>query len=107
VEHKEVCIHENFRNYGGHEMVAVKFVHHSSNCNLGDLSNQGCMFASMGYDWAFGNCLKLGLVGYHSLKKGKVGHHLLSVHWFHKFDIQFLEQILIDHSFSIVVPRLF
>jgi hypothetical protein len=60
-----VHIHENFRNYGVLEMVAVKFVHycyHSSNRNLGDFSNQGCMFVSMGYDWAFGNCLKHGLV---------------------------------------------
>jgi hypothetical protein len=42
VEHKEVHIHENFRNYGVLEMVAVKFVHycyHSSNWNLGDFSN--------------------------------------------------------------------
>ena len=29
---------------------------------LGDFSNQGCMFVSMGYDWAFRNCLKHGLV---------------------------------------------
>jgi len=29
------------------------------------------MFASMGYDWAFGNCLK------HSLKEGKIGQSLV------------------------------
>jgi len=42
-----VHIHENFENYGVLETVAVKFVHycyHSSNWNLGDFSNQGCMF---------------------------------------------------------------
>ena len=58
-------IHENFRNYGVLETVVVKFVHycyHSSNWNLGDFSNQDCMFTSMGYDWAFGNCLKHWLV---------------------------------------------
>jgi hypothetical protein len=41
-EHKEVHIHEDFKNYGVLEMVAVKFVHycyHSSNKNLGDFSN--------------------------------------------------------------------
>jgi hypothetical protein len=60
-----VHIHENFRNYGVLETVAVKFVHYcynSSNSNLSDFSNQGCMFASMGYDLAFGNSLKHGLV---------------------------------------------
>jgi hypothetical protein len=58
-------IDENFGNYGVLETMVIKFVHycyHSSNLNLGDFSNQGCMFASMGYDWAFGNCLKHGLV---------------------------------------------
>jgi len=52
-EHKEVHILENFENYSGLEMVVVKFVHycyHSSNWNLDDFSNQGCTFASMGYD---------------------------------------------------------
>jgi hypothetical protein len=60
-----VHIHENFENYGVLETVAVKFVHyysHSSNWNLGDFFNQGYMFANIGYDWAFGNCLKHELI---------------------------------------------
>ena len=43
----------------------------------------------------------------HSLKEGKLDSHWLSVHWFHRFDTQCLEQILIDYSFSILVLRLF
>jgi hypothetical protein len=60
-----VYIHEKFENYGVLETVVVKFVHycyHSFNSNLDDFSNQGCMFASIGYDWAFENCLKHELV---------------------------------------------
>jgi len=82
--------------------------YHSSNWNLGDFFNQGCMFVSMGYDWAFENYLKHGLVhGGIPWKKAKLDNHWLSVHWFHGFDTQCHEQILIDHSFSILVPRLF
>ena len=64
-EHKEVHIHENFKNYGVLEMVVVKFVHycyHSSNWNLDDFSNQDCTFASMDHDLAIENCLKHWLV---------------------------------------------
>jgi len=66
------------------------------------------MFASMGYDWAFGNCLKHGLIyGGIPLKKAKLDNYWLSVNWFHRFNTQCLEHILIDYSFSILVPRLF
>ena len=66
------------------------------------------MFASMGYDWAFETCLKHGLVHVGiPQKKAKLDSHWLSVHWFHRFDTQCLEQILVDHSFLILVPQLF
>ena len=78
----KVHIHENFGNYGVLQTMAVKFVHycyHSSNWNLDDFSNQGCMFASMGYDWAFENCLKHGLVhGGIPWKKAKLDSHCAS-----------------------------
>jgi hypothetical protein len=50
VKHKKVHIHENFWNYVVLETMTVKFMHHSSNWNLGDFSNQGYTFVSMGYD---------------------------------------------------------
>jgi hypothetical protein len=85
-----VHIHENFENYVVLEMVVVKFVYYcyySLNWNLDDLSNQGYMFASMGYDLAFGNCLKHWLVhGDIPWKKAKLDNHLLYVHSFHRFD---------------------
>jgi len=58
------------------------------------------MFASMGYDWVFENCLKHELVhGDIPQKKAKLDSHWLNVHWFYRFDTQCLEQILVDHSF--------
>ena len=54
MEHKEVHIHENFENDGVLETMVVKFVYycyHYSNWNLGDFSNQGYTFVSMGYGW--------------------------------------------------------
>ena len=54
-------IHENFKNYGVLEVMAVKFMHycyHSFNLNLSDFSNQGCTFGSMDYDLAFENYLR-------------------------------------------------
>ena len=83
-------IHENFRNYGvlkngGCEVYVLLLL--LLNWNLNDLSNQSCMYASMGYDWAFGNCLKHKLVhGGIPWKKAKLDDHLLHVHLFHRFD---------------------